>query len=129
MQHHICTGFGVSKETYISSIDKLLYDIGQVSCASPILWALLNQIILAALEEKIDCIRLVAVDRVEEHIRPGDSFVDYTTCRAMDDNVDMEPITDSVTNLTDGEYALVGRMEEIIQFFLNLLHVTGGTWL
>jgi hypothetical protein len=126
MQHHICTGFGVSKDTYGSSVDKLLYGIGQGSCASPILWVLLNQIILAALEEKFDCIRLVAVDGVEEHIRPGDSFVDDTTCGVTDDNVDMEPVPASVTNLTDGEEALVGRMEEIIQFFLDLLQVTGG---
>jgi hypothetical protein len=126
MQNHICTGFGVSKDTYRSSADKMLYGIGQGSCASPILWALLNQIILAALEEKFDCIRLVAVDGVEEHIRPGDSFVDDTTCGVTDDNVDMEPVPASVTNLTNGEEALVGRMEEIIQFFLDLLQVTGG---
>jgi hypothetical protein len=56
MQHHICTGFGVSKETYGSSIDKLLYAIGHGSYASPILWALLNQIIITALEEKQECI-------------------------------------------------------------------------
>jgi hypothetical protein len=56
MQHRICIGFGVSKDTYGSSIDKLLYGIGQGSCAQPTLWALLNQIILAALEEKFDCI-------------------------------------------------------------------------
>jgi hypothetical protein len=128
MQHPICTGFCVSKDTYGSSIDKLLYGIGRGSCASPILWALLNQIILAALEEKFDCILLVAVDGVEEYIRPGDSFVDDTTCGVIDDNVDMEPVPTSVTNLTAGEEALVGRMEEIIQFFLELLQVTGGTW-
>jgi hypothetical protein len=126
IQHHICTGFGVSKDTYGSSFDKLLYGIGQGSCASPIIWALLNQIILAALEEKFDCSRLVAVDGVEEHIRPGDSFVDNTTCGVTDDNVDMEPVPASVTNLTDGEEALVGRMEEIIKFFLDFLQVTGG---
>jgi hypothetical protein len=126
MQHHICTGFGVRKDTYGSSADKLLYGIGQGNCASPIIWVLLNQIILAALEEKFDCIRLVAVDGVEEHIRPGDSFVDDTTCGVTYDNVDMEPVPASVTNLTDGEEALVGRMEEILQFFLDLLQVTGG---
>jgi hypothetical protein len=92
MQHHICTGFGVSKDTCGSSVDKLLYGIGQGRCASPILWALLNQIILAALEEKFDCIRLVAVDGVEENIRPGDSFVDSTICGVTDDNVDVEPV-------------------------------------
>jgi hypothetical protein len=108
MQHHICTGFSVNKDTYGSSVDKLLYGIGQGSCASPILWALLNQIILAALEDRFDCIRLVAVDGVEEHIRQGDSFVDDTTCDITDDNVDVEPVPASVTNLTDGDEALVG---------------------
>jgi hypothetical protein len=126
MQHHICTGVGVSKDTYRLSVNKLLYGIGQGGCALPIIWVLLNQIILAALEDKFDCIRLVAVDGVEEHIRPGDSFVDDTTCGVTDDNVDMEPVPASVTNLTDGEEALVGRLEEIIHFFLDLLQVTGG---
>jgi hypothetical protein len=126
IQHHICTGFGVSKDTYGSSIDKLLYGIGKGSCASPIIWALLNHIILATLEEKFDCIRLVAVDGVEEHIRLGGSFVDDTACGVTDDNVDMEPVPASVINLTDGEEVMVGRMEEIIQFFLDLLQVKGG---
>jgi hypothetical protein len=49
-------------------------------------------------------------------------------CGVTEDNMDMEPVPASVTNLTDGEEALVGRMEEIIQFFLNLLQVTGGAW-
>jgi hypothetical protein len=96
MQHHIFTIFGISKETYGSSIDKLLYGMGQGSCASPIIWALLHKIILAALEEKFDCIRLVSVGGVEDHIRPGDSFVDVTICGATDDNVDMEPVPASV---------------------------------
>jgi hypothetical protein len=66
MQHHMCTGFGVSETTYGSTIEKLIYGIGQGSCASPILWALLNQLILTALEDNFDCIRLVAIDGVEE---------------------------------------------------------------
>jgi hypothetical protein len=65
----------------------LLYGIGQGRCASPILWALLNQLILTALEEKYDCIILVAIDGVEEHVRPGDSFVDDTTCGVTDDDI------------------------------------------
>jgi hypothetical protein len=40
--------------------------------------------------------------------------------------VDMEPVPASVTNLTDGEEALVGRMEEIIKFFLDLLSLKAG---
>jgi hypothetical protein len=49
MQHHMCTGFAVSETTYGSTINKLLYSIGQGSCVPPILWALLNQLIIAAL--------------------------------------------------------------------------------
>jgi hypothetical protein len=79
LEKHVCTGYGVSDATYSSSLDRLLYGVGQGSCASPILWAILNQLLIAALGDKFDCIRLVAVGGVEEHIRPGDSFVDDTT--------------------------------------------------
>jgi hypothetical protein len=91
LEHHVCTGYGVSDATYSSSFDKSLYGIGQGSCASPLLWALLNQLLLAALGDKLDCIRLVAFDGVEEHIRPGDSFVDDTTCGATNDDPYIEP--------------------------------------
>jgi hypothetical protein len=72
MEHHVCTGFGISDKTYGSTTNKLMYGIGQGSFASPILWALINQLLLAALDDKFTCIRLVAIDGVEEHIRPGD---------------------------------------------------------
>jgi hypothetical protein len=71
MEHHVCIGFGVSDKTYGSTTEKLMYGIGQGSCASPILWALINQLLLAALGEKFTCIRLVVIDGEEEHIRPA----------------------------------------------------------
>jgi hypothetical protein len=86
MEHHVCTGVGVLDKTYGSTIAKLLYGIGQCSCASPILWALINQLLIAALGGKIICIRLVAIDGVEEHIRLGDSFVDDTTTGTTTDD-------------------------------------------
>jgi hypothetical protein len=70
MEHHVCTGFGILDKTYGSTIDKLLYGIGQGSCASLILWALINQLLLAVLGEKFTCIHLVAIYGIEEHIRP-----------------------------------------------------------
>jgi hypothetical protein len=93
MEHHVCTGFGVSDKTYGSTIDKLLYGIGQGSCAYPILWALINQLILAALGEKITCIRMVAIDGVEEHIRPGESFVYDTTTGTTNDDPGLESVS------------------------------------
>jgi hypothetical protein len=48
MEHHVCTCFGVSDKTYGSTTVKLLYGIGQGTYAPPIMWALINQLLLAA---------------------------------------------------------------------------------
>jgi hypothetical protein len=104
----------------------LLYGIGQGSCASPILWALLNQLTLTALEEKYDCIRLVSIDGVEEHIRPGDSFVDDTTCGVTDNDITAEPVSSAALELVEREEELIEQMEDTMQYFLDLLQVTGG---
>jgi hypothetical protein len=88
----------------------LLYGIGQGSCASPILWALLNQLILAALEEKFDCIRLVAIDGVEEHVRPGDASVDDTTYGVTYDDITEEPVSSAALELVEREEELIEQM-------------------
>jgi hypothetical protein len=48
LEHHISTGYRISEAAYSSTVDKLLYGIDQGSCSSPILWALLNQLINCA---------------------------------------------------------------------------------
>jgi hypothetical protein len=68
----------------------------------------------------------VSVDGTTTDTRPGDSFVDDTTTGATDDNHNLEPIPSSVRALTQEEDSLVARMEDIIQFFLDLLQVTDG---
>jgi hypothetical protein len=98
LEHHIATGYGISDNTYSCTLDKLLYGIGQGGCASPILWALLNQLLLTALVDKFDCIRLVSVDCAAEHVRPGDSFVDDTTTGVTIDDTTMEPVPVEVSN-------------------------------
>jgi hypothetical protein len=126
LEHHIAMGYGVSDKTYLSTLEKLLYGIGQGGCASPILWALLNQLLLTALGDKFDCIRLIAVDGVEEHVRPGDAFVDDIATGVMSDDTTIEPVDADVTALTISEEELIGKIQTIIQFFLDLLQVTGG---
>jgi hypothetical protein len=122
----MATRFGVSYTSYKSTMEKLLYGIGQGSCSSPIEWALLNQLLLTALGKEFDCISLVSVDGTTTDTRPGDSFVDDTTTGATYDNHNIDPIPSSVCGLTQVEESLVARMEDIIQLFLNLLQVTGG---
>jgi hypothetical protein len=126
MEHHVCTSFGVSDKTYGSTTEKLLYGIGKGSCASPILWALINQLLLAALGEKFTCILLVAIDGEEEHIMLGDSFVDDNTTGTTNDDSKLEPVSHVISDLTSSEETLIAKMEESIQFFLDLLQVTGG---
>jgi hypothetical protein len=126
LEHHVATAYGVSDKTYSSTLEKLLYGIGQRSCASPILWALLNQLLLTALGEEFECIMLVSVDGKVEHKIPGDSFVDDTTTGTTNDNTTMEPVPVEEEALMWSEEELVAKMQDIIQFFLDVLQVTGG---
>jgi hypothetical protein len=126
LEHHVATGFGVSDASYTSTTDKLLYGIGQGSCSSPIVWALLNQLLLTALGEEFDCISLVSVDGRTTDTRPGDSFVYDTTTGATDDNHNLDPISSTVCGIAEEENSLVARIELTIQFFLDLLQVTDG---
>jgi hypothetical protein len=112
MEHHVCTGFGVSDKAYGSTTKTLLYGIGQGSCASPVIWALINQILLAALGEKFTCIRLVVIDGEEEHIRPGDSFFDDTTTGSTNDDSKLELVSHDISELTSSEETLIAKMEE-----------------
>jgi hypothetical protein len=50
LEHHTGAGVGVSDISYISTVEKLMYGIGQGNCSSPIMWEILNQLILTALE-------------------------------------------------------------------------------
>jgi hypothetical protein len=68
----------------------------------------------------------VSVEGTTTDTCSGESFVDDTNTGATDDNHNLEPIPSSVWGLTQEEDSLVARMEDIIQFFLDLLQVTGG---
>jgi hypothetical protein len=72
LEHHVATRFGVSDASYKSIKDKLLYGIFQGSCSYPIVWALLNHLLLTALAEEFDCISLVSVNGRTTDTRPCD---------------------------------------------------------
>jgi hypothetical protein len=126
LEHHFATGYEVSDKTYSSTLEKLIYGICQGGCASPILWALLNQLLHTSLGDKFDCIRLIAVGGVEEHVRPGDAYVNDITTGVTNEDTAIETVDVEVTYLTISEEELKRKMQMIIQFFLDLLQVTGG---
>jgi hypothetical protein len=68
----------------------------------------------------------VAIDGEGEHIRTGNSFIDDTTTGSTNDDSELEPVSHDISDLTSSEEKLIAKMEEIIQFFLDLLQVTGG---
>jgi hypothetical protein len=103
LEHHVATGFGVSDASYKTTMDKLLYGIGPGSCSSPIVWALLNQLLLTALGEEFDCVSLVSVDGRTIDTPPGESLVDDTTTGATDDNHNLYPIPSTARGLTQEE--------------------------
>jgi hypothetical protein len=64
----------------------------------------------------------VSIDGSSDTTRPGDLFVDDTT---TGDDCNDEPTDKDIKELTDEEEKYVARMEGSIQFFLDLLQVTG----
>jgi hypothetical protein len=52
--------------------------------------------------------------------------MDDTTTGTTDDDVTKDPVPIDEKELTRDEEAMVKRIEDIIQFFLDLLQVTGG---
>jgi hypothetical protein len=86
----------------------------------------MNQLLLMALGEEFECIRLVSVDGEVEHKRPGDSFVDDTTTGTTNDDTTMEPVPVEEEALTWSEEELIAKMQDSIKSFLDVLQVTGG---
>jgi hypothetical protein len=68
----------------------------------------------------------VAIDGEEEHISPGDYFIDDTTTGSTNDDSELEPVSDDISELTSSRETLIAKMEEIIQFFLDLIQFTAG---
>jgi hypothetical protein len=97
-----------------------------MSCSSPILWALPNQLKMTALEEKCECIKLMSVDNRKTNRRPGDSFINDTTPGVTSDDTAREPVPLEEKDLMTDKFELIEHMQLVIQFFLDLLQVTGG---
>jgi hypothetical protein len=58
--------------------------------------------------------------------RTGDSFVDDTTTGVASDDITREEVPIEEKDMTTDETELLEHMQVVIQFFLDLLQVTGG---
>jgi hypothetical protein len=66
---------------------------------------------LTAPGDKFDCIRLVSVHDVAEHVRLGDSFVDDAITGMTNDNTTMDPVPVEVLDLIQREEELIGKIK------------------
>jgi hypothetical protein len=66
------------------------------------------------------------VDNSKTKMRPGDLFVHDTSTGVTLDDTAREPVPLEETDLTTDEVELIDHMQVVIQFFLDLLQVTGG---
>jgi hypothetical protein len=57
---------------------------------------------------------------------PWQLFFNDTATGVMNDDTPMDPVSVEVKELTQSEENLIGQMQTIIQFFLDLLQVIGG---
>jgi hypothetical protein len=106
IRHHICTGFGVLDKIYGSTIEKLLYGKLHLSHAMGIDKSALSH----CTGGEIAYIHLVVIDGVEEHIRPGDSFVYDTTTGTTNDNPELEPISADRLELITSKETIIAKM-------------------
>jgi hypothetical protein len=82
---------------------------------------------LACQKQHTDQLSTNSYTALVKHIPPGNSFVDDTTYGATYDDTTAEPNSSNVQELAEREEELIGHMEEIRQYFLDLLQVTGAT--
>jgi hypothetical protein len=78
--------------------------------------------------EKFDCIKLFSVENSKTNTRPVDSFVDDTTTGVTSYDTAREPVLLEETGITTEEVELIDQMQVVIQFFLDLPQVTGGSF-
>jgi hypothetical protein len=68
----------------------------------------------------------VSVDKSKTSTRPGDLFLDDTITGVASNDTNGKPVSIEETELTADEDDLVEQMQVVIQFFLDLLQVTGA---
>jgi hypothetical protein len=118
------TAYGVSAESYRSTLTELLFVIGQYSTAAMDIFGVLHGLVMHAAALAFMGILFLSVSGTLRHEIIGEGFIDDTGLGTT--NPYSTDITSTKKGLTNEEHTLHKKVNGIIQFFLNLLHVTGG---
>jgi hypothetical protein len=77
--HFLKTGFGTSTASYTSDANSKIYGVGQGSKAGPVTWAAISSILFEVQDRLGTGLTFATPDRMIQHKRHSDGFVDDTT--------------------------------------------------
>jgi hypothetical protein len=119
------TGFGVSDSFYQYMDDKQTFGVGQGSTAAPDIWSIIHGILMHTFTTYFIGIILVSVSDTVQHKRVDEGLIDDTGLAASVQSSTKIPPTRN-EDVSPDESALLLKMQNILQFFLELLHVASG---
>jgi hypothetical protein len=116
---------GVSAKSYCSTLEKLLYGLGQGSTPATNLWGILHGLVMNALALSFIGIMILSVSKQRQHKRIGEGFI-YDTGLGTTNPHSTTIKPTSMKAITTKESESHTKANGILQFFLDLLNVIGG---
>jgi hypothetical protein len=121
---HVKAEFGVLARSYRSTLEELIYGLGQLSTSATGIWVIIHRIVMHALELSFIGIIILSVAKRLQHKRIDECFIGdagmgttkphYTAITQM-----------SKKTLTNEERELHTKANRTLQLFLDLLNVIG----
>jgi hypothetical protein len=122
---HVKMAFGISTNSYSSTLVKLLYGLRHGSTPATDLWVILHGLVTNALALSFIIILILSVSKQRQHERIGEGFIYDTGLGTTNPNATaITPAT--MKALTIEERELHTKANGILQFFLDLLKVVDG---
>jgi hypothetical protein len=116
---HVKTAFGISTNSYSSTLVNLLYGLGQGSTPERDLWGILHGLVMDALALSFIGILILSISKQRQHEHIGEGFIDDTGLGTTKPrSTAITPYT--IKSLTIEERELHTKANGILQFFLGL---------
>jgi hypothetical protein len=125
LKWEMVVGVGVSKRYYQSTAHKQTFGLVPSSTAASDIWCIIHDILMHMFATYFIAIIFVSVSSSVLHNHVGEGLIDKTgLVTSAQSSIESTP--SGIRSLSPDEAALFTRMQNILQFFLELLQVAGG---